>query len=326
MDLRRLSRRQHDVVSRAQALKAGLTPSQIRCRLDSGRWQRIHPGIYATHNGPVTWPARASAATLHAGTGAALILGSSAYLWGLADREPAVITVGVPLERKPVRVVGTRIRRLRRLETAIVERLTVTTRAQTVIDLAGEPGCDIDEAVALAARAAQRRHLSAADLLVELRARHRHPHGEVLAMALGDIDGGVEGAAEFRFVRDVQRAHDLPELVRQVVTRDGARRDFESDEFGVVIEVDGQLWHAGERFHSDRRRDRRTATKGKVPLRSGWLDVAAEPCELARDIALTLRQRGWTGALRRCSPGCPIERVACRRSAEPSDADDRADG
>jgi len=310
MDLRRVSRRQHDVVSRAQALEAGLTRSQIRCHLESERWQRIHPGIYATHNGPVTWPARASAATLHAGTGAALILGSAAYLWGLADREPAVITVGVPLDRKPVRVVGTRIRRLRRLETAIVQRLTVTTRAQTVIDLAGEPGCDIDEAVALAARAAQRRHLSAVDLLAELRARHRHPHGEVLALALGDIDGGVESAAEFRFVRDVQRAHGLPELLRQVGNRDGGRRDFESDEFKVVIEIDGRLWHAGERFHSDRRRDRRTATEGKATLRGGWLDVAARPCELARDIALTLQQRGWTGELRRCSPDCLIGRAA----------------
>ena len=64
MDPELLARRQHGVISRAQALQAGLTDKAIRCRLYSQRWRPIHRGVYQTHSGETTWLARASAAVL----------------------------------------------------------------------------------------------------------------------------------------------------------------------------------------------------------------------------------------------------------------------
>jgi hypothetical protein len=42
---------QRGVLSRAQALDVGLTDKAIAVRLRSGRWQRLHTGVYATFSG-----------------------------------------------------------------------------------------------------------------------------------------------------------------------------------------------------------------------------------------------------------------------------------
>ncbi len=320
MDQTQLARRQYGVLLRHQAVETGTSIKAIRCHLRAGRWQRIHPGVYLTHSGEVSWMIRASAAVLRAGRGAVLTLGSAAHLWGLDKRQPPVITVAVPADRTVTRAVGTRIRRRRRLENTTARRLPVTSVAQTVIDLAAESGHTADEAVAGVATACRRDKVTPAQLLEELHRRRTHPHRALLQVALGDVDDGVESVAEFRFVDDVERAHGLPPLVRQAVvgvpgSTDGgnvrrARRDFESVEYGTVVEIDGELWHRGAAFTEDRRRDREAAREGKVTLRAGWVDVAVSPCDLALDVGLTLQQRGWAGRLTPCGPGCAVARTA----------------
>ena len=44
--LRYLAGNQSGVVSRPQALRAGLTVDMIKFRVRSGRWRQIHPGVY----------------------------------------------------------------------------------------------------------------------------------------------------------------------------------------------------------------------------------------------------------------------------------------
>lgn len=87
----------------------------------------------------------------------------------------------------------------------------------------------------------------------------------------------------------------------------GLRRDFEYEEFRVIVEVDGRLGHVGAGMFADRRRDRSALREGRISIRAGWVDVAHDTCELALDVGLTLRTRGWTGRIRGCSPGCPGE-------------------
>ncbi|GGK71785.1 hypothetical protein GCM10011509_20470 [Ornithinimicrobium pekingense] len=72
------------------------------------------------------------------------------------------------------------------------------------------------------------------------------------------------------------------------------------------MEIDGRLWHAGERFHVDRRRDRRAAGRGEVTLRVTPLELDNQPCEVAGELALALRHRGWAGRARPCSEGCAL--------------------
>jgi hypothetical protein len=49
--LRNLARHQNGVISRTQALRAGLTEDMIKFRIRSGRWRQIHLGVYATFTG-----------------------------------------------------------------------------------------------------------------------------------------------------------------------------------------------------------------------------------------------------------------------------------
>lgn len=245
VNLRATARRQHGVVTRAQALAAGMTSKQVRWRLQRGDWRRLHRGVYLTNTGRVTWPVRAWAALLWSGEGSLLVEEAAAYVWRLQRAEPAVITVGVPHGRYPPRVVGVRTLQRRRRRRRTVDGFPVSHLAQTVVDLADRPGVSLDDVVSLAARACQQRLVDADSLLTELDARGRHRHRRGLRLALGEIADGAESLPEVWFARRVLRRHGLPAFERQVVQRDGTRADLRSREYGVNVEVDGQVWHAG---------------------------------------------------------------------------------
>jgi very-short-patch-repair endonuclease len=305
MRIETLARRQGGVVTWDQALQHGMTPKQIRWRLDRGDWRRIHRGVYLTHTGPVTWRVRAWAALLRCGDGSVLILESAAHVWRLGG-EPRTITVGVPSGRHPAAAQGMRPVQRKRLTRGIVDGFPVTHLAQTVIDLADRPGSSLDEVVALAARACQQRTVTEAALVAELRSRKRHRFRRELLLACGEIGEGAESLPEVWFVTRVQRPHGLPVFERQLVAAGGKRTDLRNRRYGVILEVDGQLWHAGDRFHTDRRRDRRAAGRGDVPLRASFLELNTIPCEVAAEIGQVLLQRGWPGPMHPCSPTCPV--------------------
>jgi hypothetical protein len=66
--------RQAGVISRQQLLAAGLTSQMIATRLERGRWQQLHWGVYAVFTGPPPRAAWLWAAVLRAGPGAVLKL------------------------------------------------------------------------------------------------------------------------------------------------------------------------------------------------------------------------------------------------------------
>ncbi len=305
MDVERLARRQHGVVSRSQALASGMTDKAIRWRLGRGDWRRVHRGIYLTNTGQLTWSARASAALLWCGPGSALVLDAALHAWRLSPEPPRLITVGVPAPGQPRAVAGVRPVRRRRLLTVQLDGLRVTKMAQTVVDIADDPARSIDDVVAVAARACQQHTVTEDGLLGELNSRARHARRRELRLALGDIGDGAESLPEVWFASRVQRPHGLPRFERQVWSAAGRERtDLKSTRYGVNVEVDGRLWHAGERFHSDRRRDRVAAGRGEVTLRISFLELDRMPCRLAGEVAQVLTRRGWTGHLMACSPVC----------------------
>src|SRR5690625_279918 len=68
---------QRGLITRRQALAAGLSAAGIRHRLETRRWQRLLPGIYAIFSGPIHQSHRTVAALLHAGPDA-LVTGALA--------------------------------------------------------------------------------------------------------------------------------------------------------------------------------------------------------------------------------------------------------
>ena len=81
MDIDDVLRQQSGVISRRQALDAGLQHHQIRRMLRRNEWARVHHGVYVDHTGPPSWLQRAWAAVLYAAP-AALCLESALSIEG----------------------------------------------------------------------------------------------------------------------------------------------------------------------------------------------------------------------------------------------------
>lgn len=306
------------VLTRAQCLGLGMTPDAIRWLLHSGRWRRVHHGVYARHMGSLNWTARVSAALLSCGDGAVASHRTAARLHGLLDQDPHGIEVLIPVNRRVVRprqiVLGAQIPQIAVATCADVARRTApsgwpsrTTVEDTVLDMA-ERG-DADNAIAWLSKACQRHRTTTARVAEALDRRARHRWRGLLVDALGDVAGGVESALEYRYVRRVERPHGLPRARRQrvaVIGGRGRRTDNDYEPFGVVVELDGRLGHEGEAVFRDRTRDNDTTISGKATLRFGWADIDAHACEVAQDVGLVLWSRGWRGKLRRCGVGCRV--------------------
>ena len=136
-------------------------------------------------------------------------------------------------------------------------------------------------------------------------------HELIAAAASGD-----HSVLEYRYERDVERAHGLPEPVRQApfAGPDGrtGRWDRVYRAYGVVVELDGRLGHGPEDQWRDKARDNAAAVDGHQSLRYGWEHVRWHPCATALQVARVLRVHGWDGWPRPCSPGCPVERALAR--------------
>jgi hypothetical protein len=119
----------------------------------------------------------------------------------------------------------------------------------------------------------------------------------------------VHSPLEYRYHRDMERAHGLPEPDRQgQAHQDGAWifRDIHYRSYRTAVELDGKASHPDEQRWQDKRRDNAAIADGIVTLRYGWADVTERPCQTARQIATVLAGRGWRGTLRRCGPACRI--------------------
>ncbi len=299
---------QAGVVSRAQALSGGLTSAQVGHRVRSGRWQRLHPGVYATFSGPLGRRARSWAALLHAGEGAVLSHASAAVEQGLVDDEPQAVHVTVAAGRRVLARPGIVVHRSRRLVAAAhpARSLPQTRVDDTVLDLV-HASRSVDEVVGWLTRACQRR-LTAPRLLREAasarsRLRHRRLVGEVLA----EVADGVASPLERRYARDVEHRHGLPRGRRGARVVVGGRRryrDVEYEQFATNVELEGLAYHPDDRAAEDDRRDNEMVLAGAAVLRYGWQPVAGTPCATALEVATVLSRRGWRGRPRACGPAC----------------------
>jgi len=298
---------QSGLVTRQQALLGGFTDESIRWKVGSGRWVRLHPGVYLTEPGRDDWEMRAVAALLHVGMPAALCGPSAAHAWGLSSSPGDDIHVLVPVGRRRSTRNGIVVIRSRRFDERVHPEAWPhrTTVEHTVFDRA--LGASLDRAVGLMAKACQLRQTDESKLRQALATRRTQTHFGLLMEVLGDF-GGIESAAELRYDRDVVAAHGLPVGQRQAAGPASISRDVEHEEFGVIVEVNGRKGHEGWLGQQrDGRRDRRAAASGRLTVRVFWIDVADGPCDLAAELSEIFVSRGWRGSPHACSrPGCEV--------------------
>jgi hypothetical protein len=181
-----------------------------------------------------------------------------------------------------------------------------TRLEDTVLDLA-EAEVTANGAIGWILNACASRRTKPERLLRAMESRPRIRRRKILLAALGDARVGVESILEHGYLYRVERPHGLPEGARQRRTRvRGVSRyeDVRYEEYGVIVELDGQAAHPdGERWQ-DIRRDNTSATNGLITLRYCYADVMERPCEIADEIARTLSRGGYTGGAHRCGPSC----------------------
>jgi hypothetical protein len=315
--LRNLARNQSGVVSRAQALRAGLSEDMIKFRVRSDRWRTFHPGVYATFTGGPGHTALLWAAVLAAGPGAVLSHETAAELLGLGDKAAASIHVMVPRQRHVAAIRGVSLHRSGRAVEAVQPGSNPprTRVEETVLDLT-QTAATFDDVCGWVTRAFARELTDEGRLRAAMRQRQKLRWRADLHELIAAAASGDHSVLEYRYERDVERAHGLPEPVRQAPFADPdgrrGRRDRVYQQYGVVVEVDGRLGHGPEDQWRDKDRDNAAAVDRQQTLRYGWEHVRWHPCATALQVARVLKVHGWDGWPRPCSPGCPVERALAR--------------
>jgi hypothetical protein len=308
----RLLKLQCGVIASRQAESAGLSPRRMEVLVRARRWQRVHYGVYAAFTGRLPREAVLWAAVLRAGQQAILSHQTAGGLYGLVDDRSKLIHVTVPHSRHLRQVAGLVIHRSSRLLQTRDDgwRPPRTIIEETVLDLA-ESATSFDDVVSLLARSCQRRLTAPLLLTAALDERPKMRWRSEIGFALKGVADGVHSPLEYRYLRDVERAHGLPAGDRQASALSRGQtifRDVRYRKYGLVVELDGRASHPDEQRWADKRRDNAAAAHGLSTLRYGWADVTECACETAHEVGAVLSRRGWRGTLRRCGPGCRLPR------------------
>jgi hypothetical protein len=308
------ARDQYGMVSRRQLLAAGWTSSEIAHRVRSGRWQTVHPGVYAAFTGELCFEARVWAALLLTGPDAVASHTTAARLQGLTDHDPEVIDLTVPHDSRITSTSSLRVHRSRSVEERrrLGSSIAQTRVEDTTLDLVD--GCvRADDVVGWLTRACQRRLTTPPRLLAAAHLRARCRWRALSVQVLAEVADGVASPLELAYRSKVARPHGLPTGeagARTSVRGTGQFADVLYRRFRLRIELEGLAWHPEDARWRDARRDKVAVLDGDVVLRYDWRAVVGRPCETAAEVAAALAARGWTGRARPCSPGCAIRATA----------------
>lgn len=292
-----LARRQYGLLSRAQALGAGMTTLQIRHRLDSGRWELDHRKVYRLAPVPDTWHQRLLSACLAGGPGTAASHRSAGELWQLDAVPAGLIEITTPrrIERPPLIAHRSSL-----AEWEIVTRrdIPVTDPARTLFDLASVmTRRELERAFESAIRRRLIDVTSMAERL-ERRARSGRTGVRVWRELLAARDPRLQPTeSDFEtLLHQVTDRFGLPRPARQVTITDDQGRfvkrvDFAYPEARLVIEADSIEFHSDpEAIRRDRLQTRQLVTLGWTVLRVTHWEVTHEPEDLADSIFTILRR------------------------------------
>ena len=295
-------REQDRVISRRQALAAGLTPADVRRLLRRRQWVTVHPGVYITHTGTLTWQQRAWAAVLYAPPAALTHQSALRAAEGPGrSRDEGPIHVAIERDRRVGRLPGVRWHRTADLSPRVQwsRRPPRIGYEDAVLDLAGD-GSRL-AAVATLADACGSRRTTARRLRDQLDARAWMRQREWLRSVLSDIADGTCSVLEHGYLDLVERPHGLPTGQRQALRRGSnghVYRDVEYAILGLVVELDGKLFHTSTLDRDqDLERDLDAAVAGTaVTLRLGFGQVYERGCSTALKVATVMQRLGWAGA------------------------------
>ena len=306
---------QDDVLSRRQALRL-LSQKTIRHRLESGRWQVAHAGIYVAHSGPITCDQRRWVAVLAAGGGRCALLGglSALEMFGPRGQPSQRFHVVIPASRRdddpPPGVVVHRTRTLTPRDIHRVGAPPSTTRARSVIDAAQWAATDEGARLVVAA-AFQQCLVSYAEIEAALSRLQRVRRRSLIMTTAADAQDGSHSVGELDFLR-LCRRRGLPSPSRQLVRLDarGGRRYLDAlfEEWQVQVEIDGAQHLELEQWWADQQRQNDLWVAGLRILRFPTWVIRERPDEVAAQVRAALLHAGWRPAPADARPWRPPDR------------------
>ncbi|HEV2758046.1 MAG TPA: type IV toxin-antitoxin system AbiEi family antitoxin domain-containing protein [Acidimicrobiales bacterium] len=290
---------QHSVVTRAQLLERGVSTSALDRRLADGRLVRMHSGIYRPDGHPWSWHQTLVAAVLGAGPGAAASHRSAAFLHDLRGVAPRA-EVSVVSRRSP-RTVGVLVHRVMQLgspDTAVVEGISCTQPARTLIDLAGVLRRAALETVLDDCLSRRLVSVQYVQRRLDSLGRQGRSGTGTLAELLAQRTGArprTQSEFERRLLLALDR-RDLPVPRTQYeVALPGGRKaflDFAYPELQLGIEADSYEHHSSRTdWARDRTRNRLLTALGWRILPVTWEDLVPDPTGLIAVVARSLSQK-----------------------------------
>lgn len=296
--LRAIARRQHGVVTRRQALAAGVSVSAMARAVDRGEWKRLHPGIFVVDRAADPLKSPMAAVVLRAPGRTWVSHRSAAALWGLSVRVPVQPDVTTTANLRCGRATFHSVKSMPHEDVSTRYGIPCTLPERTIVDLGRIFGRVRLESVvieALQKKVADPRRL--ADRAAALLARGR-PGSGALKRILDQWDGGAEpeSVLEAKLLRLIRRHGSLPEPARQFEVRDRGqlvgRVDFAYPDQMIAIEADGYRWHSDPAaWRRDLNRRNALTRAGWIVLNFSWDDVRSRPRDVAATIQAAISRR-----------------------------------
>lgn len=270
-----LLREQQGVISRAQALAAGLTRERWQWQLDSGRWRPLLPGVAVAHSGHVSEEELAWAAVLFGGPSSALTGDAALRAYGMTLPAPATWHVVTPVPRQASaqqfrlggddpapRVQPHRLHRVAELAHP-AKRPALLRAAPALLHAAGW-ATSARVAEARVAAAVQQRLVTPQQVRDAAAVLCRTPRRALVMTVLDDVELGAHARSELDFLAFLRRnGLPLPDRL-QLVERPRTSRcylDAWYERQRVSVEVDGSHHRLVGPWESDL-------------LRGSWLAVS----------------------------------------------------
>jgi len=283
----RIIERQRGLITRAQALAAGMSRATVSRRLAEHEWYAVYPGVYRHAGAEVCDRLMLAAAILWLGS-TAVVSGSWAAWWHEWCAEPiGPVSVTVPRSQphRRHRYLDLRRRNLDPADVMVLRGVRVTSRALTALENAALPGgSDVFD------RALQR-HTPLDELQGSLE-RLAGAHGAAAARAtLAERSDGTVSAPERELGRAIRKAGITGVRAGVPVQVRGCRYllDFACEELKLAIEVDGVAPHTMPAvFHRDRERQNALVMHGWTVLRFTPWQIRNELPRVLAEIAAAL--------------------------------------
>lgn len=299
-----LAAAQRGLVTRQQALAAGMERWTIAHALATGTWVEVRRGVYRWAASPESWHQRALAACIGPAPATAISHRSAAYLHGLLPSAPARLEVVVPYgaAREGLSRIACvhRIQKpLLRGDVVTIDGLRATSIARTLADLAGTVAPRalpelVDRAMRLRPSDHARTRLAEA---IEEAARARRGARALRTATAPWVVAGRDGR-QLQSVLEAQVLRVLlagrvrePRCQYEVVLGAGVRcfLDFAWPAEKVALEVDGYAFHSDRgTFDSDRVRGNRLLAAGWHVLHTTAGEVRSRPGDIVAALRAAL--------------------------------------